>query len=96
MRINRIIGAEQLAQIDNADKKITKVDFGEVLSRAIDAVSDAEKTSIKYDELVATGNIDNLHDAMIAAQKAEITLNFAIKVRKGVLDAYQELMRLQI
>ncbi len=96
MKINRIIGADHFSQAPNANKNITKVNFGDILSRAINAVSDTEKVSLKYDELVATGEVDNLHDAMIAAQKAEITLDFALKVRKGVLDAYQELMRLQI
>ncbi len=95
MKINGVLMPRELQNSINL-KRIKEVDFGKVLSDAITAVDNSEKVAMRYDEQLATGEIDNLHDAMIAAQKAEITLNFALQIRKQVLEAYQELMRLQI
>jgi len=75
---------------------VKKVDFGDLLNQAINQVDQSEKVAQNYDNLVASGEVDNLHDAMIAAQKAEITLNFALEIRTKVLDAYKELMRIQV
>lgn len=72
------------------------INFKQFLSDAIDTVNSAEKTSNQMDLLMATGDIENIHDAMIAAQKAEITLNFAIQINNKVIDAYKELMRIQL
>lgn len=97
MKINGLTQPTRLidkTQVNNS--AIKKANFGELLSNAIGQVDSAEKVSQEYDMLVATGEVDNLHDAMIAAQKAEITLNFALEIRSQVLDAYKELMRIQV
>lgn len=80
----------------DAAQKSEPMDFKQFLSDAIDKVDQAEKVSSQYDLMLASGDIDNIHDAMIAAQKAEITLNFAIQVNNKVIDAYKELMRIQL
>ncbi len=72
------------------------LNFKQFMSDAIDQVSNAEKVSSQMDLMMATGDIENIHDAMIAAQKAEITLNFAIQINNKVIDAYKELMRIQL
>ncbi len=95
MKIDGVLMPRELQNTVNI-KRIKTVDFGKLLSDAITEVDNSQKVATHYDEKLATGEIDNLHDAMIAAQKAEITLSFALQVRKQVLEAYQELMRLQI
>lgn len=81
---------------DSAAKAVKKFSFESFLSKTINTLDQAEKISNVLDEKLATGNISNLHDAMIAAQKAEITMNFALEVRAQVLEAYRELMRIQV
>lgn len=76
--------------------KVKPFSFSSLLSNAIETVDNAEKVSNAIDSKLATGNIENLHDAMIAAQKAEITMNLALEVRAQVLEAYRELMRIQV
>ncbi len=76
--------------------KVERFSFASFLSDAIDKVDNAEKVSNAFDEQLALGKVDNLHDAMIAAQKAELTLNLALEIRGQVLDAYRELMRIQV
>lgn len=69
--------------------------FGDLLSKAIDEVNKAQVESEHMGHLLATGQIDNLHDVKIAGQKAELTLSLMVEVRNKILDAYNEIQRIQ-
>jgi flagellar hook-basal body complex protein FliE len=43
-----------------------------------------------------TGGPTDLHDVMIAMEKADISLRLAVQVRNKAVDAYQEIMRMQV
>lgn len=81
---------------DKRADRVEKFSFASFLSRAINEVDNAERITQSIDKNLAAGNIDNLHDAMIAAQKAEITLSLALEVKNQVLEAYREIMRIQV
>ena len=51
----------------------------------------AEEEEIKF----ALGESERTHDLQIAQAKASISLSYTVAVRKGVLDAYKEIMNLQ-
>ena len=70
--------------------------FAKILSEAIEKTSDLEKDSNKITNDFLTGKVDNIHEVMIVAQKAEIAMSFAIEVRNRVLEGYQEFARMQI
>lgn len=70
--------------------------FADTLKTAIDKVNDAQITSDKKTEALAKGEIDDLHDVMITAQKASVTLEASVQVQRKVIDAYNEIMRMQI
>ncbi len=42
------------------------------------------------------GETDNTHDLMIAEQKANIALQYTVAVRDRILEAYQQIMQMQI
>lgn len=73
----------------------TQEKFGDILTRAIDDVNSAQVDSQKMGQLLAIGEIDNLHDVQIAGQKAELTLNLMVEVRNKIVDAYNEIQRMQ-
>ncbi|KGX88643.1 flagellar hook-basal body complex protein FliE [Pontibacillus marinus] len=81
-------------------KKITPKEahsvFAESLKNAINNVNEAQVESNKKTEQLAKGEIDNLHDVMITAKKASITLQTAVQVQGKVVDAYKEVMRMQV
>lgn len=70
--------------------------FKNMLMDAINKVNNYEKENEIYSMKIATGELDNIHEAMIAAQKADISMQFMLQVRNKVLDAYREIMRMQI
>ncbi|MGG3466020.1 flagellar hook-basal body complex protein FliE [Neobacillus pocheonensis] len=66
--------------------------LGEALQSANETIVNAEKMS----EKIATGEIKNIHDVTIAAQKAQIALQLTTQVRDKVVESYQEIMRMQV
>ena len=52
---------------------------------------EAEEAQMSY----ALGLNDNIHDLMIAQSKANISLQYTVAIRNGILDAYKELMQMQ-
>ncbi len=73
----------------------SSVDFKNILMDALGEVDASEKTAQAIDEQLAIGNVDNIHELRIEAMKADLTLNMAVEVRNKVIDAYNEIMRLQ-
>jgi flagellar hook-basal body complex protein FliE len=55
-------------------------------------LSDAEDEEIKF----ALGETDNTHDLTIALEKASTALQYTVAIRDKVMDAYKELMQIQI
>jgi flagellar hook-basal body complex protein FliE len=45
---------------------------------------------------LALGETDNLHQAMIGLEKTRLTFELMLQVRNKALEAYQELMRMQV
>lgn len=97
LNLNGTSGISDLIKEINLDKSDSSdnINFSEILNKAIGDVNDAQVENNEVNNLLAIGEIDNLHDASIAAQKAELTLNLAIEVRNKIVDAYKEIMRLQ-
>jgi flagellar hook-basal body complex protein FliE len=63
------------------------------------AVSDANKLQLEAEGAainVVAGDAASLHKAMIALEKADISFRTLLQVRNKVLEAYQEIMRMQI
>ena len=65
--------------------------FGTAFGNSINAVNDARLEANRMQEDIAMGGPTSIHDAMIAAEKAELSLQMAIQVRNRILSAYTEL-----
>lgn len=70
--------------------------FSQFLSRSIDEVNDMLGAADKSARDLASGKSENLHDAMITMEKAETAFKLLVQVRNKVIDAYQEVMRMQV
>ncbi len=69
--------------------------FKDTLKTAIDKVNDLQKESDKAIQNLATGKTDNVAEVMITSEKADIALKLMVQVRNKIIDAYQEIMRMQ-
>ncbi len=45
---------------------------------------------------LAVGDLDNLHQSMMNMEKVRLSMQLLLQVRSHALDAYQELMRMQV
>ncbi len=70
--------------------------FSQELNQSINKVNDLLGASDKATTELAVGRSENLHEAMIATEKAESAMKFLVQVRNKALDAYREIMRMQI
>lgn len=70
--------------------------FANTLKHAISSVNEQQITSDTMTNKLITGQDVDLHEVMISAQKASITLNTTIEVRNKVIEAYQEIMRMTV
>lgn len=86
----------QSIQIARDGAKVVDKSFGDVLNNAINSVDQTEKESINMMQKLATGEVDNIHEVFLATQKAELTLNMALEVKNRVVEAYKEIMRMQL
>lgn len=82
-----------------ADKTVDGNMFDSILNSAIDNLnttnaylSDAENEKL----LFALGETENTHDLTIALQKASTALQYTVAVRDKFLEAYKEIMNMQI
>lgn len=73
--------------------------FGQIFNKAIDNIhttnsylSDAENEEIKW----ALGETDNTHDLAIALQKAQTALQYTVAVRDRIVQAYRDIMQMQV
>ena len=74
----------------------TPASFADTLKEAIGNVNEMQKASDKGMQDLATGKTDNVADVMIAAEKADIALRVMVQVRNKIIDAYQEIMKMQV
>ncbi|HMA67539.1 MAG TPA: flagellar hook-basal body complex protein FliE [Desulfosalsimonadaceae bacterium] len=66
--------------------------FEKMFDQAAQNLEKADETALQ----VNTGGPANLHDAMIAMEKADISLRLMVQVRNKAVDAYKEIMRMQV
>ncbi|WIV10854.1 flagellar hook-basal body complex protein FliE [Proteiniborus sp. MB09-C3] len=70
--------------------------FSDFLKNALDEVNELQINSENYTKLLALGEIDNIHDVPIAAEKAKVAFQMTLAIRNKVVDAYKEIMRMQV
>lgn len=71
--------------------------FAEMVSGGIDSVSTAEANADSLAERLAVGDPTvQLHDVTIAAAEASLSLQLMVAVRDRALEAYHEIMNLQL
>jgi flagellar hook-basal body complex protein FliE len=80
----------------NPNQAVKPGSFAQTLDHYLKDVNNTLKDSEKLTTQMITGEGKNLHNVMIAAQKASVALQLTVTVRDKALEAYQEVMRMQI
>lgn len=70
--------------------------FGETIKNAINSVNELQTQADDLAAKLASGDSVDIHEAMIAMQKASTALQFTVQVRNKIIEAYQEIMKMQV
>ncbi|NJM10158.1 MAG: flagellar hook-basal body complex protein FliE [Bdellovibrionaceae bacterium] len=70
--------------------------FADTLKAAVQSTNQLQKESDAKIQQLATGKTDNVADVMITAEKADISLKLMTSVRNKIIEAYQEIMKMQV
>lgn len=62
------------------------------LNETNDLTNKAESEEIRF----ALGQADNTHDLLVAESKASVALQYTVAVRDKIIEAYREIMQMQI
>jgi len=89
-------GLSKLTDNDATPETGTKNSFGEVLSQALSDVNQQQQAASQASADLSTGKISDVSEVVIATEKASLSLQLAMAVRTKVLDAYQQVMQMQV
>lgn len=101
LNTSSILGTENtVTKLTNVVNNEEEYDFASVLQNAItnslgetqDLIDSAERAEIEF----ALGQSDNTHDLLIAQNKASLAVSYTVAVRDRLLEAYKEIMNMQI
>jgi len=70
--------------------------FADTLAQSLDKVNTLQKEADVAIQDFITGDKRNIHETMIAVGKADLAFRLTMQVRNKMVEAYQEVMRMQV
>ena len=99
MEISRI-SKQSIDQMQNSiketDESNNQNSFSSYLKDSISNVNQMQHQANQAGKELALGNVENVHEVMIAAQKAKLSIDLTTKVSNKVIGAYEKIMRMQV
>lgn len=78
------------------NKSIGRENFGNALTELINNVNESQQESQKAIQDFVSGNGVELHEVMIAGEKAKTNLELLMEIRNKAIDMFKELTRIPI
>ncbi len=72
------------------------VSFKDTLKEAIQEINELQQNAGETAERFLRGEITDLHQVMVAVQKARVGLELMLEIRNKVVEAYREILRMQM
>jgi flagellar hook-basal body complex protein FliE len=95
-RINPWSGFVPTAGSGSGAVKEQELNFGDLLRGALREVDRLQDEAEAANKAFVEGKIEDLHQVILAGEKAALALQMTLQVRNKVVEAYQELMRMQV
>jgi flagellar hook-basal body complex protein FliE len=96
LRLQRPDQPQREPAIDRGEETAETPSFGEALEHAISTVEETNRAADKAALDYVSGRGGDLHNVMIAMEKADLTFQTMVQVRNRLLDAYREIMRMPV
>lgn len=79
-----------------AESTADGANFGDLLKEALQEVNAAQHTADQEARNLMSGDSTDMHTAILAVQKADVSFQMMMAVRSKLIDAYREVMRMQM
>lgn len=97
MKINGFIPDDSLfGEISNKKSEKNSISFMDTLKEKLDEVNDKQIVADETTEAFIKGEGPDIHEVMLIAEEAQLSLQLAVQVRNKLVEAYQELNRTQV
>ncbi|RLG12965.1 flagellar hook-basal body complex protein FliE [Candidatus Pacearchaeota archaeon] len=96
MKTNQIGNLINLKLSNISPQKKEKLSFKDLLLNKLKEVDKSQKKATQILEALAKEKDMDLTDVVLTISKVEIELRLLLKIRNKIIDAYQEIMRMQI
>ena len=83
-------------QLSSTNKHIDRPGFAEHLKATMQTANTLQHQSSTAQQELATGRNGNIHETLIAMNKATVSFRMVMQVRNKMITAYQEIMRMQV
>ena len=70
--------------------------FGDTLKGLVGDVDNLQKTAEETSRRMLTGQIEDVHQVMVAMEEAQTSFQLMMEIRNKIVDAYKEVMRMQV
>lgn len=70
--------------------------FASQMGESLKSIDGKAKGIESLHEDVITGKVGSIHEAVIQMKQAEFSLRFAMEIRNKLVDAYREVMRMNV
>lgn len=97
--INDITLTSHLQGLKGSAPATEKADTGNFAAMIKDSIASVNRKQVEADQAateLASGQSSNIHEVMIKMEEAEISLRLMVQMRNKIVEAYQEIMRMQV
>lgn len=97
MKINEFVPSEAIFNNNLGKEKESKaISFDSFFKESLEKVNDKQVIADKLTKGFVSGEDVDINDVMLAGEEAKISLQLAVQIRNKVVEAVQELTRMQL
>ena len=101
MNVSSIINSLNDVKLDQSNKIAQPLSgntksFQDLLNNSLNELNDEQIEGYNAMQGIATGKVTNLQEAVQRIEEAELSLKLALEVKNKAINAYREIMRMQI
>lgn len=86
----------ELPQGPDSSKKSEGPAFGDTLKGLVGDVDRMQKTAEEATKRMLTGEVEDVHQVMVAMEEAQTSFQLMMEIRNKLVEAYKEVMRMQV
>ena len=95
-RAAEAVRPDSLPKLDAEQVQHSEADFAAKLQEGLLSVDADVKRAEDLPADMVTGRVDDFHEVAVQLKKSEIGFRFAMEVRNKLIDAYREVMRMNV